>query len=1034
MSSRFFTPAVRAGRNAGKDPASRAKRVPFLQRRIAPCLIAFALTFLVMLVIFALDGIYPFGDRSFLRTDLYHQYAPFFQEYKRKLASGESLLFSWNIGLGTNFMSLYAYYLSSPINWLLILWPRSGVIEFITYGIVLRMSLSSASMTWYLDRRNPSPRLSSALFGIFYGLSGYMAAYSWNIMWLDCIFLFPLIICGLEDLIVRGRGLLYCISLAFCIYSNYYISIMVCFSVVLFFAAELVLLEPEDRSSTGYLKRVLFFFLYSLLAGGMAGVMLLPEVAALSTTASGSITFPQTFSSYFTILEMLGRHLMNTAVEIGLDHWPNIYCGVGILILIPLFLTSRNISFREKTVCTVLVLFYLLSFSLNKLNFIWHGFHYPNSLPCRQSFAYIFLILTMSYKAFRDLRKRPAKDLVLAVAAALVFIAIEQQVNGQYTGDSQLNADSDQYYVWYSFYLSILFVLVYGVLLRLSQILKRSWKKVLLTAAVAAVFLESTINMLDTSVTTVSRSTYVRDDETVRDLIDEVNRGEGGNLIREERVENRTKNDGAWFNYHSISIFSSMANANLTSFYKHLGMESSTNAYGSTGQSWPALMLLGVKYSISMNPLSDDESLRTLFDSKDGVYVYRNTYALPIGFTIDTAVEAEWNTLDVNPAVNWNSLSQSLTGKDLFIEQHNVTNNVTTSVSVVTTDPGYVYIYTNKAGANSVSVSYGSVSKTWNNLNRGYFITSDGPVDAGTIFTVTASGDSSSSNVTLNAYVMDEDVLKEMYEVLNEEPLQITKWSSTSLEGTVDASSAKTLFLSIPYDKGWTATIDGKPVATSSYKDTFLSIAIPEGKHTVRLSYTPSGFHSGLLLSLISIVLLILVELLRKLIRAGRQTAPDDPDGSDLSEEVIDELASYEGHTGRASGQTGRLRSRMQTASRTEENPESLPDETGGVDPAESADPADASAPEDADQPEEAGEPDDLTDGEDVSDPEAQADAADAADGDDRADMADFPDPEVPTEEAGRRGRTANAPREDQRYASDYEPDDTIRTNRRKHS
>ena len=70
-----------------------------------------------MIMIFIGKEIYPFGDRSFLRTDLYHQYAPFFQELKDKLANGESLFYTWDIGLGTNFMAIFAYYLSSPLNW-----------------------------------------------------------------------------------------------------------------------------------------------------------------------------------------------------------------------------------------------------------------------------------------------------------------------------------------------------------------------------------------------------------------------------------------------------------------------------------------------------------------------------------------------------------------------------------------------------------------------------------------------------------------------------------------------------------------------------------------------------------------------------------------------------------------------------------------------------------------------------------------------------------------------------------------------------
>ena len=65
-------------------------------------------------------------------------------------------------------------------------------------------------------------------------------AYNWNVMWLDCIFLFPLIALGLEKLVSEGKFKLYVISLGLCILSNYYISIMVCIFLVLYFLLLLV--------------------------------------------------------------------------------------------------------------------------------------------------------------------------------------------------------------------------------------------------------------------------------------------------------------------------------------------------------------------------------------------------------------------------------------------------------------------------------------------------------------------------------------------------------------------------------------------------------------------------------------------------------------------------------------------------------------------------------------------------------------------------------------------------------------------------
>ena len=196
---------------------------------------------------------------------MYHQYAPFFSEFRHKLAEGGSLLYSWDIGLGVNFAALYAYYLASPLNWLLILCPGKYVIEFMTAAIVLKIGLAGLSFTWYLRKRSGVTDFGACFFGIFYALSGYMAAYSWNIMWLDCIVLFPLILLGLEQLVREKKGLLYCISLALSILSNYYISIMICIFMVIYFAVLMVL--DWENFKDGWGKCIGLFAGCSLLAG-----------------------------------------------------------------------------------------------------------------------------------------------------------------------------------------------------------------------------------------------------------------------------------------------------------------------------------------------------------------------------------------------------------------------------------------------------------------------------------------------------------------------------------------------------------------------------------------------------------------------------------------------------------------------------------------------------------------------------------------------------------------------------------------------
>ena len=395
---------------------------------------------IIMLALFVINRIYPFGDRSFLFSDMYHQYMPFFSELLHKVRGGESLSFSFNVGIGSNFLALFVYYLASPFHIFSLLVPESHLMEFMSYLIVLKIGLAGLTSYLYLKKHfqaedakdvGDAPEslwtkkrgndIGALFFSCFYALSGFMAAYNYNIMWVDCVVLLPLIVLGLERLVKEGRGGLYCVTLALSIFTNYYISIMICIFLVLYFI--LLLALEKDWVHNIWKKGIPgYFALYSLLAGGMAAVLLIPEVCAILRTDFGDMDFPKKVESYFSVLDMLARHCMCVYTERGLDHWPNIYCGSAVLLMVPLYLMNRRISIREKFCRMALAGFLLISFSTNVLDFIWHGLNYPDSLPARQSFLYIFLVLTMCYEAFRGVREMEGQQILYSFLWALGFI------------------------------------------------------------------------------------------------------------------------------------------------------------------------------------------------------------------------------------------------------------------------------------------------------------------------------------------------------------------------------------------------------------------------------------------------------------------------------------------------------------------------------------------------------------------------------------------------------------------------------------
>ena len=114
--------------------------------------ISFFLPLIIMIAIFAVRGIYPFGDNVYLRSDMYHQYCPFFSELWDKIRNGGSLFYSWEIGLGSNFSALYGYYLSSPLNWFVGFFPHSFIIELMNllYCKALQRAQYNGINFWYV--------------------------------------------------------------------------------------------------------------------------------------------------------------------------------------------------------------------------------------------------------------------------------------------------------------------------------------------------------------------------------------------------------------------------------------------------------------------------------------------------------------------------------------------------------------------------------------------------------------------------------------------------------------------------------------------------------------------------------------------------------------------------------------------------------------------------------------------------------------------------------------------------------------------
>ncbi|MCQ2539535.1 MAG: YfhO family protein [Acetatifactor sp.] len=796
-------------------------------------LLAFSLPVGLMLILFIINGIYPFGGKCFLTGDLWHQYMPFFSEFLHKVRGGESLEFSFNLGIGSNFKALYVYYLASPFHFLALLLPEKFLIEFIGYLIVLKTGLCGLTANKYLQERFGVQDMSTVLFSLFYAFCGFMAAYDYNIMWVDCVWVLPLILLGLERLVKEGRYALYCLALAYSIYTNFYLSIMICMFLVLYFGYLFI------TNSGRRLKSIGMFAVFSLLAGAMASVLLVPEVCALLETDFGDVTFPDKIKSYFSVLEVLARHFVCVSTEKGLDHWPNIYCGSAVLMMIPMYLMNKKISIREKFCKMGLAMFLLLSFSTNVLDFIWHGFNYPDSLPARQSFLYCFLIVTMCYDAFHRMKEAEPQQILYGYLLAAGFVLYCERT---------IDHEDFQQGVKLA---TLLFVTAYAVLLYLYRTRKTKFARLMiLLFATILVLTECGVNMGVTSIPVTTRASYLAHQEDYKLLYEKVREREEG-FTRVEKFTRKTKNDGTLTGYPTASIFSSTMNSQVMDLFTRLGMRHSKVYYGYDGATMFTAALLNVGYMFGESDRYEGPMYSLVEESND-IYLYESNYKLPFGYVLPAGYDLPEGMKNQSPGLQNKMVNELGVNGDLLKREKKFSS--TESAEFVAKTDGTYYAHLTASGTRKVTMSKeGEEDITFNDLKIDCILYLGYLEKEESITLVNGDEDDTTPKFSVDIYSINEEVLKQVTEQLSETHLTQVEAESDKISGHIDMQKAGRLVLSVPAEAGWKVLINGEEVQSELFGGCLMAFDLEPGSYDISMTYRAKGSTAGWLISLAGI-------------------------------------------------------------------------------------------------------------------------------------------------------------------------------------
>ncbi len=835
-----------------------------------PVLLSFAIPFALLgigflIMLLQYDAVLIGGDSS-------SQIMPFMAEFRRKVLSGENLLYSWTGNGGYDFWSVYCYYLSSPFTWLSVLVKEEHLHYFVSFLALLKISLCGATFAFYATRKKLCKNdAQTVLFSLIFSMCGYIAAYANYIIWLDVVALFPLLMAGMEKLVYEKKPALYTFTLAATFVCNYYLGFTVAVGVIFYY------FTFRFENWRDFLNKSLRMLGFSVLSAVSSCVFLIPPFLTANEANKSGASLLQGYLGNFTesIRNLLFYDSPDTVTQTASR--ANIYVTLFALYFAFLWFFASDAKRNEKIKNGIILAFLFLSFNVGTLNMIWHGFRMPILVQNRFSFMFCFALICLAAKAFSQREKLNRQKAITGSIVFCIFVFALALIDPS-------NA--------VRFIGSLLAAVAYCVVFFKVKKPKIQFAFFALCATVGlyTCFILGVWNGTAHILTNVY-------EPALQQAIDEVQTDDS--LYREKNLclteNDADSNKQAQYGLRGFPIFSSytapLQTVQLVRFglvdYIHETTElyytEGTNSNYHKPNSFNSVTeaLSGVRYVYSYtDETPQSETLQTVYE-KDGITVSEVECTLPLAYMLDNETVQSLTNNDLLPPSIYNTIADSFDTKIYTYY----------SPTIRTSDAADLFSFSGKYTVESTDNN-----KEDTQITFGYKIKEDDTVltmffgnNQFTDVTVTCNGEmiydkkeiysdfpelgSFSKGDQLEVTLQGEDLMKFSFELLKTDlqalceltekmqtrALQITETKANCIVGTVTAQKDQSLFTTVPYSKYWTARVDGEEVAVDSLNKGFLVVPLTEGTHTVELQYTSPLFRECLFVSIGGLLLSLAV-------------------------------------------------------------------------------------------------------------------------------------------------------------------------------
>lgn len=846
------------------------------KKRIAVIIIlAFVLPILVLLAVMAICGVIPFGSKSTLVWDSLLQHKDYYGYLWDVFHGKASIEYSAGKSLGGRMIGLIGFYISSPLNIFLVFFSKAHIPYFMVFMIILRIGLCGITGYIYIHNRFRISAKSSLVLSTLYALMEYNVYNCRNVMWLDGVIILPLIALGVWKCINEKRtGLLFG-SVFMAILCNWYTGYMVCLMSGILFIVEY--LNAYDYKIKDALKndlRSIGRYVATMICGVLASMcILLPACVSLIGGKATNNTVGLSRIVNMDITQFLSG--FDVSAKVNAQDAPLIFTGTIVLVAVIAFFVNKKVKRSEKICMFCLLALLCGSYCLRDMELVWTVFVRSTSYFFRFSFVFSFVMIMIAAREIQlyergEVENKEIAGAMMTVAAGLAFLYYIKKINSPL-----------RLVVLY------LFILCIGALvircIRNSRLLINTvcW------IAIGLTVLESVYNVyLAFSEYNNDVNAFTEYSLDAENVVDQLNADSGDTFYRYENNYNYlyglgreiATGESLLYGYNSIEHYSSAYDFNVDRFLANMGYSDIPGEkYFLCETYWNSPMLLAdsllsIKYVQLKGAATgyEDTGIKT-----KNAEVYKNEYALPLGYPVSEDMRNL--SFGRDPFKNQENLISAMTGKNTRVYNDVQTeyvhkdkkNNEVWKLSVANDGPVYVFV----DGSDIHNSLYDHNCRIYANgefvqnachrfeINSMYL----GDYKAGDEIELKIKRDTNKDKRhTIYAAQLDMAEFDNAVQQLKSGYTSNLNISGNKISGEVALDSDSEIFLSIPYEKTWSLTVDGKRADIEELADTFMGIKLSKGQHTIKMVYHTPGLRSGAVASVVGFVLYACMEVIRK--------------------------------------------------------------------------------------------------------------------------------------------------------------------------